>query len=81
MIAPDVGEYSLGTYQPPPDVSIEQGECCCSLIDTCRLCQHADGRVYAGDGSEPRSCGHGPGGTCELGHCYDCDACYCGEDY
>ena len=38
------------------------------------------GECYCPDGSEPRACGHGPGGTCELGHCFDCDACYCGED-
>jgi hypothetical protein len=35
---------------------------------------------YCPDGSEPRWCGHGPGGTCDLGHCYDCGACWCGED-
>lgn len=40
-----------------------------------------DGECYCPDGSEPRHCGHGPGGTCAQGHCYDCDACYCGEDW
>lgn len=24
---------------------------------------------------------HGPGGTCAAGHCYACDACYCGEEW
>lgn len=38
------------------------------------------GECYCPDGSEPRWCGHGPGGTCNMGHCYDCDACHCGED-
>lgn len=39
------------------------------------------GECYCPDGSEPRACGHGPGGTCNNGHCYACDACYCGEDF
>lgn len=38
------------------------------------------GECYCPDGSEPRWCGHGPGGTCSEGHCYACGACYCGED-
>lgn len=39
------------------------------------------GDCYCPDGSEPRYCGHGPGGTCEQGHCLDCDACSCGDDW
>lgn len=35
---------------------------------------------YCPDGTEPRRCGHGPGGTCDAGHCQDCDACNCRED-
>lgn len=42
-------------------------------------CPHME--CYCPDGSEPRSCGHGPGGTCDAGHCLDCDACFCGEDW
>jgi hypothetical protein len=42
-------------------------------------CPHME--CYCPDGSEPRSCGHGPGGTCNAGHCIDCDACNCGEDW
>lgn len=41
-----------------------------------------DGECYCPDGSEPRACGHGPGGTCaSCGGCLDCDACNCGEDW
>ncbi len=36
---------------------------------------------YCPDGSEPRNCGHGPGDTCDAGHCLDCDACNCWEDW
>lgn len=39
------------------------------------------GECYFPDGREPRACGHGPGGTCDVGHCYDCDACHCGEEW
>lgn len=73
-------EYSYGRLNIQPDRSIEEDECHCSLINTCRLCRRSGGRAHAGDGSEPRWCGHGPGGTCDQGHCYDCDACNCGED-
>jgi len=42
-------------------------------------CPHME--CYCPDGTEPRRCGHGPGGTCDAGHCLDCDACFCGEDW
>jgi hypothetical protein len=36
---------------------------------------------YCSDGSEPRWCGHGPGGDCRnCGGCYACDGCHCGGD-
>lgn len=39
------------------------------------------GECYCPDGSEPRWCGHGPGGTCDTCNgCIDCDACSCGRD-
>lgn len=42
-------------------------------------CPHME--CYCPDGSEPRWCGHGPGGTCDAGHCLDCDACNCWEEW
>jgi len=39
------------------------------------------GDCYCPDGSEPFSCGHGPGGCSGCGRCIDCDACTCGEDW
>lgn len=76
MTTPESGTPAVDQPSTPAPVATA------NVVDLNALCPNGCPYMecYCPDGSEPRNCGHGPGGECpECRGCYDCDGCHCGD--
>lgn len=65
----------------PPDTSIRDNECHCSIIQRCALCRRSGATTSAYDDGINPACGHLRKSKCDAcGCCEFCVGCHCNED-